>query len=85
MEMVSRGLAGANQAEVGTVEPNAVECGDGMVCVIGQELPSLTRLRATANHELTLHVHDDQLKCIACGEPWPCERASLAAFTLGAL
>jgi len=49
------------------------------------ELPELTRLLATARRELALHVHDQQLVCNACGAPWPCERAALAAFTLGAL
>jgi hypothetical protein len=49
------------------------------------ELPELTGLLATARRELALHVHDQQLVCSACGAAWPCERAALAAFTLGAL
>src|SRR6266516_3700306 len=42
-------------------------------------LPERTRPLATVRQELALHVHDQQLVCSACGAPWPCERAELAA------
>jgi hypothetical protein len=46
--------------------------------------PELARLLATACTELDRHVND-QGACAECGDPWPCEVACLAAFTLGAL
>jgi hypothetical protein len=46
-------------------------------------LPELVRLLATAKRELDLHLGDTGYRCTGCGEPWPCDRAHLAAATLG--
>lgn len=48
-------------------------------------LPELLYLLTTAAQELDRHVRADGQKCQVCLVPWPCERARLAAFTLGAL
>lgn len=46
--------------------------------------PELSRLLGSARRELDRHLNQ-QGACRECGLPWPCEMASLAAFTLGAL
>jgi hypothetical protein len=46
--------------------------------------PELAQLLANARRQLDQHVNR-QGTCRECGLPWPCEAASLAAFTLGAL
>ena len=45
---------------------------------------SMTTLAATALAELERHGNADGV-CSGCGEAWPCEIASLAAFTLEAV
>jgi hypothetical protein len=45
---------------------------------------SMARLHATALAELEQHV-DRHGSCLECGDPWPCEVACLAAFTLEAV
>jgi hypothetical protein len=47
--------------------------------------PELLALLVTAKRELDRHISDDLHRCQVCRADWPCERAQLAAFTLGAL
>jgi len=46
--------------------------------------PELAQLLATARREIDQHVNDSGA-CVCCREQWPCQRASLAAFTLEAM
>ncbi len=59
--------------------PRADGRGAGTAQADSHALPERTRPLATVRQELALHVHDQQLVCSACGAPWPCERAELAA------
>jgi hypothetical protein len=56
-----------------------------MQTVIAEYLtPEIEQLIAIASDLLNVHGNDQGL-CPYCQEPWPCERASLAAFTLETL
>ena len=46
--------------------------------------PGLMDLLCTAQREIDEHVNDHG-SCTACGAGWPCQRARLAEFALGAL
>jgi anti-sigma regulatory factor (Ser/Thr protein kinase) len=46
--------------------------------------PELTRLLDTARQVIDQHVNDHG-NCADCGLSWPCQRAQLAEFSLGAL
>lgn len=46
--------------------------------------PALVRLLDTARRAIDQHVSDDG-NCVDCGSAWPCRRAQLAEFALGAL
>jgi len=46
--------------------------------------PELVHLLGTAQHVIDQHVND-RGSCARCGSSWPCQRAQLAAFALGAL
>ena len=46
--------------------------------------PELTRLLDTARQVIDQHVNDHG-SCADCGLSWPCQRAQLAEFSLGAL
>ena len=47
-------------------------------------LPELMHLLGTAGRVIDQHVNHLG-NCGACGSRWPCQRARLAEFTLGAL
>lgn len=46
--------------------------------------PELRHLLGTARRVIDQHVNQHG-NCAECGSSWPCQRAELAAFTLGAL
>ena len=46
--------------------------------------PGLMDLLGTAQREIDEHVNDHG-SCASCGAGWPCQRAELAEFALGAL
>lgn len=46
--------------------------------------PEVVQLLARAQEELALHMNGHG-RCAACGLSWPCERAAVAAFVLGAI
>jgi len=46
--------------------------------------PELMRLLSTARQVIDQHVNDHG-NCADCGLSWPCRRAQLAEFSLGAL
>ena len=76
---------GSSDRIVATGGETAVPGGNGPAISILASCPELLVLLATARRELDRHVSDDQHRCQVCGDDWPCERAALAAFTLGAL
>jgi hypothetical protein len=43
--------------------------------------PELARVLTTGTQELSRHVSDAGQQFQACGAPWPCPRAELAAVT----
>jgi hypothetical protein len=46
--------------------------------------PELVHLLGTARQVIDQHVND-RGSCAACGAGWPCQRARLAEFALGAV
>ena len=46
--------------------------------------PELIHLLGTARHVIDQHTNDHG-QCAECGSVWPCQRALLAEFALGAL
>jgi hypothetical protein len=46
--------------------------------------PELMHLLDAAQRVIDQHLNDHG-NCAACGSNWPCQRAQLAEFTLGAL
>lgn len=46
--------------------------------------PELVHLLGTAQQVIDQHVND-RGHCAGCGSVWPCQRALLAEFALGAL
>jgi hypothetical protein len=46
--------------------------------------PGLLQLLGTAQRVINQHVNDHG-SCAVCGSGWPCQRAELAEFALGAL
>ncbi|HEY7144493.1 MAG TPA: hypothetical protein VH637_09615 [Streptosporangiaceae bacterium] len=46
--------------------------------------PELMHLLGAARRAIDQHVNDHG-SCVACGSSWPCQRARLAEFALGAL
>ena len=46
--------------------------------------PGLLQLLGTAQRVIDQHLNQDG-RCAACGSAWPCQRAELAEFALGAV
>lgn len=69
----------------GRPENNASQTVPGIPQAPGPALlPELAHWLATARRELARHVRDHD-RCAECGRTWPCEQATLAAFTFDAL